>query len=1070
MTLVLKPKHSLFGKSLLPVIMELKSNQPGMQIDTFARLKKDHPLEKYSLEELKVEFNRLTGETIQSLLIILSQEESVDLVRKIMHFSILHANNVGAPKGQVLTEIAPSAAGSSGPCTGNGDGAANLEDRLKGLEQNVSVLKSKSGEQKVDDAIRQVRLLAARPKLTPSHVLIASLEMLVDVAKSPMYNNFPLGFVPPMPMPGYIGFGQGRGGNRARNGQNSNPRSESMRCKRFHFHPHIPEWEKEALEFSPLDIPRRDLDISKCWVNYRGEFVLPPENVLLAESIVENDLEVGDCVPPHLILPLTVEHTKPRLCHDERFLNLWVMDKPFQLDTLKEVPRLVGRNHFMASVDDKSGYDHVRKLAFLLPEEKRNRFAELRDFILSEDSVDIKTLQRFAGKCISFVLVVPASRLYSREVHRAIGMAERNSRRVEVVGALREEIEFWKFLDKWNGFVSWRSERHLQISLATDSSGYKWGALVFSQKESFGDFWGIDDKRPIHLKEGDALLNALLSLGKQVENHRVDAYVDNKALVHVWENQGGKDVRFNNIMKSIFVFTEKNNVDLKLHFIPSGDNAADGPSRSLSFQDCQLSEKSWSEIQLAYGPHSVDLMALDSNVMLNERGEKLRHFKQGPSPLSSGINVFSQDVSLEDNPYVFPPFCLISVLLKFLESQRVRKCTVVVPEIVPTPVWWPLFWLYVESFIVLGNKGDTGVLKLPSKQGVVLDKTTPYHVQMFLIFKDKKGKTKVHDIHCGYLGKMSDVSECSCPKRLAFGTVQSLIGQLKTVFEDLGLGKDWDRNLNGGNPACAPMVKKYLKAIKKEQSIAHIVPKQAKPLFLSKLKAICCYIDENLQSGSLGVDKRFIYLRDQAFFKIQFFAGDRANDLGQCIAQEVKCLPDNEGLLFSHMVGKTLSNGQVNQFTIFRIHDKSVCPVHGLETYAVGVKSLGIDISSGYLFRPLSRSGKEILDAPLSSSVVYTRLKHYLAVLGVDQGETPHSLRSGCTISLALSGLDQSSGVIMNHIGWATKSTFERYSRISKIADRGVIGTALAGVASREGDAERKFLKFGDVSNLKPFL
>lgn len=73
MTLVLKPKHSLLGKSLLPVIMELKSNQPGMQIDTFARLKKDHPLEKYSLEELKVEFNRLTGETIQSLLIILSQ-------------------------------------------------------------------------------------------------------------------------------------------------------------------------------------------------------------------------------------------------------------------------------------------------------------------------------------------------------------------------------------------------------------------------------------------------------------------------------------------------------------------------------------------------------------------------------------------------------------------------------------------------------------------------------------------------------------------------------------------------------------------------------------------------------------------------------------------------------------------------------------------------------------------------------------------------------------------------------------------------------------------------------------
>lgn len=205
-------------------------------------------------------------------------------------------------------------------------------------------------------------------------------------------------------------------------------------------------------------------------------------------------------------------------------------------------------------------------------------------------------------------------------------MAERNFRRVEVVGVLREEIEFWKFLDNWNGFVFWRSERYLQISLVIDLLGYKWGVLVFSQKELFGDFWGIDDKRFIYFKEGDVLLNVLLFLGKQVENYRVDVYVDNKVLVYVWENQGGKDVRFNNIMKSIFVFIEKNNVDLKLYFILLGDNAVDGFFRFFLFQDCQLFEKLWFEIQLVYGFYSVDLMVLDLNVMLNERGEKLRYF------------------------------------------------------------------------------------------------------------------------------------------------------------------------------------------------------------------------------------------------------------------------------------------------------------------------------------------------------------------------------------------------------------------------------------------------------------
>ena len=41
--------------------------------------------------------------------------------------------------------------------------------------------------------------------------------------------------------------------------------------------------------------------------------------------------KVGEVNPPHLVLPLTVEPSKPRLCHDARFLNLWMKDMPFQL-------------------------------------------------------------------------------------------------------------------------------------------------------------------------------------------------------------------------------------------------------------------------------------------------------------------------------------------------------------------------------------------------------------------------------------------------------------------------------------------------------------------------------------------------------------------------------------------------------------------------------------------------------------------------------------------------------------------------------------------------------------------
>ena len=63
--------------------------------------------------------------------------------------------------------------------------------------------------------------------------------------------------------------------------------------------------------------------------------------------------QVGVDDPPYLVLPLTVEPSKPRL------LNLWMRDMPVSLDTLADVPRFVYRDSFMTKCDDKSGYDHV---------------------------------------------------------------------------------------------------------------------------------------------------------------------------------------------------------------------------------------------------------------------------------------------------------------------------------------------------------------------------------------------------------------------------------------------------------------------------------------------------------------------------------------------------------------------------------------------------------------------------------------------------------------------------------------------------------------------------------------
>ena len=68
---------------------------------------------------------------------------------------------------------------------------------------------------------------------------------------------------------------------------------------------------------------------------------------------------IGEVEPPHLVMPLTVEPSKPRLCQDERFLNLWIIDLPLKSDYISNLPRYVAKFYFQTAMDDKVGYDHV---------------------------------------------------------------------------------------------------------------------------------------------------------------------------------------------------------------------------------------------------------------------------------------------------------------------------------------------------------------------------------------------------------------------------------------------------------------------------------------------------------------------------------------------------------------------------------------------------------------------------------------------------------------------------------------------------------------------------------------
>ncbi|KAJ8300929.1 hypothetical protein KUTeg_022448 [Tegillarca granosa] len=227
------------------------------------------------------------------------------------------------------------------------------------------------------------------------------------------------------------------------------------------------------------------------------------------------------------------------------------------------------------------------RLAFIIPEDKKDKFSVLEESLLLKESVDILSSKKFAGKCISFLLAVPAVKLYTKEVNKAISSATKGNGWIKVSRESRDEICYWRFLDQKQECFTWRKEKRLQISLASDASYLKWGAKVDLPecKLSFSDFWLADDVRPIHVKEAEALLNAFLSVSDIVKDQRVNAYVDNLACVHAWQDHSGKDVSLFAVIKKIWDFTLRFNVELILHYISSSENPADKPSRKLSAQD-----------------------------------------------------------------------------------------------------------------------------------------------------------------------------------------------------------------------------------------------------------------------------------------------------------------------------------------------------------------------------------------------------------------------------------------------------------------------------------------------------
>ncbi|XP_061181440.1 uncharacterized protein LOC133189995 [Saccostrea echinata] len=99
---VLKRRHSLKGKNIIPIVRKMKTTG---RVTSFARMKSNICMEDMPRGELISAFRELTGEDEKEILEMAQKEATEANLRHLLHYAIIQANEVGQPAAQTLQRL-----------------------------------------------------------------------------------------------------------------------------------------------------------------------------------------------------------------------------------------------------------------------------------------------------------------------------------------------------------------------------------------------------------------------------------------------------------------------------------------------------------------------------------------------------------------------------------------------------------------------------------------------------------------------------------------------------------------------------------------------------------------------------------------------------------------------------------------------------------------------------------------------------------------------------------------------------------------------------------------------------
>ena len=332
------------------------------------------------------------------------------------------------------------------------------------------------------------------------------------------------------------------------------------------------------------------------------------------------------------------------------------------------------------------GMDVDLALAWVRPTEAQlSKIAELIAFLSGCNHSPVRLLLSVIGSLNHASQFIPLGRLHLRPLQLYVKALVPNLKE-SIDASIPLKPPFHQALSWWKDQVYLKQGVPLQppetqVTLITDASLQGWGAVLGDQRCA-GKWAAWESCLHISLLELRAVRRALEELQQWVVGLSVRLLCDNTVAVAYLRNQGGtRSVSLFQETRDILLWCAQQQVTLRPFYLPGHLNSvADMLSRSSQVLGTEwtLHAAIFRQILVHFPDLDVDLFATSFNNQLP------RFVSPCPDPAAWKADAFSMEWR-EMSPYAFPPFKLVSEVLRKLRNSPIRLILV-------APAWANQSW------------------------------------------------------------------------------------------------------------------------------------------------------------------------------------------------------------------------------------------------------------------------------------------------------------------------------------------------------------------------------------------